>query len=54
MKYIEMAMKMCPDLSIEELLKMCPTDFGLMSMKCETFADSCLECWYRIKPFNDR
>lgn len=52
MKYIEKAIEICPDLKKEEILKKCPTDFNIMKIKCETFADSCEECWHRSLPLD--
>lgn len=50
MKYIGKAAEIRPDLSRKEILKMCPADFDIMKIKCETFSDSCEECWNREMP----
>lgn len=47
MKYIYKVIELYPDLSIDEILLKCPVDFGVMKCRCKTFADSCIDCWYR-------
>lgn len=47
MKNIEVAKKLFPELSEGDILKKCPVEFGLLTVACETFCNSCYDCWHR-------